>query len=51
VPADLSEQPRMPLPFGEEAESTIRDRVPSALLPSSPPKFATTKPPKVDKKK
>jgi serine/threonine-protein kinase len=56
VPAGVSEipgeLPRMPLStFGEEAESTIRDRVPSALLPSAPPNFVTTKPPKVEKKK
>jgi serine/threonine-protein kinase len=51
VPAEAGELPRLPLPFGEEAESTIRDRVPSALLPSVPPGLATSKPPKIDRKK
>jgi hypothetical protein len=57
----------MPLSgFGDEAESTVRDRVPAALLPSSPPggrssappgrttappKGRTTAPPKIEKKK
>jgi serine/threonine-protein kinase len=46
VPAD------MPLnAFGDEAESTIRDRVPAALVPSAPPDAMTTRPPKIDKKK
>jgi serine/threonine-protein kinase len=52
--------------FGDEAESTVRDRVPSALLPSAPPGSRssappgtrtsappkpTAKPPKIDRKK
>jgi hypothetical protein len=59
VPSD-AEVTQMPLSgFGDEAESTVRDRVPSALLPSSPPKGRstappkgrTTAPPKIEKKK
>jgi serine/threonine protein kinase len=66
VPGD-AEVTQMPLSgFGDEAESTVRDRVPAALLPSSPPggrssappgrttappKGRTTAPPKIEKKK
>ncbi len=38
---------QMPLSgFGDEAESTVRDRVPAALIPSAPPGARSTKPPK-----
>jgi serine/threonine-protein kinase len=48
-----SQPPRVPFSaFGDEAESTIRDRVPPGLLPSSPPdKLASSVPPKTDKKR
>ena len=54
VPTD-GEITQMPLSgFGDEAESTVRDRVPAALIPSAPPGTRSTKPPKppkIDKKK
>jgi hypothetical protein len=53
APEEVTEVPRMPNSgfLNDEAESTVRDRSPSGLLPSSPPKFVSTKPPKVEKKK
>jgi serine/threonine-protein kinase len=51
-PVSEDEVTQMPLSgLGDEAESTVRDRVPSALLPSAPPRARSTKPPKIDKKK
>jgi serine/threonine protein kinase len=49
VPEEVTEVPRMPNSgfLNDEAESTVRDR----LSPSSPPRFVSTKPPKVEKKK
>jgi serine/threonine protein kinase len=53
APEEVTEVPRMPNSgfLNDEAESTVRDRSPPGLLPSGPPKFVSTKPPKVEKKK